>query len=56
MSRFVGIIGIIVIFAICYLMSNNKKKISLKTVLSGFILQFLLEHNTQLNDNLQLVI
>lgn len=42
MSRFVGIIGIIVIFAICFLMSNNKKKISLKTVLSGFGLQILL--------------
>ncbi len=42
MSRFFGIIGIVVIFAICYLMSNNKKKISLKTVLSGFSLQILL--------------
>lgn len=42
MSRFFGIIGIIVIFAICFLMSNNKKKISLKTVISGFVLQILL--------------
>ncbi|MBQ2870686.1 NupC/NupG family nucleoside CNT transporter [bacterium] len=42
MNRFFGIIGIIVIFAICFLMSNNKKKISLKTVLSGFGLQILL--------------
>ncbi len=42
MNRFFGIIGIVVIFAICFLMSNNKKKISLKTVLSGFALQILL--------------
>ena len=42
MNRFFGIIGIVVIFAICFLMSNNKKKISLKTILSGFGLQILL--------------
>ena len=42
MNRFFGIIGIVVIFAICFLMSNNKKKISLKTVLSGFVLQIML--------------
>ena len=42
MHRFVGIIGIIVILGICYLMSNNKKAISLKTVLSGLALQFAL--------------
>lgn len=42
MSRFFGIIGIVTIFAICFFMSNNKKKISLKTVLSGFSLQILL--------------
>lgn len=42
MERFTGLIGIVVIIGICYLMSNNKKKISIKTVLTGFILQFLL--------------
>ena len=42
MERFVGIIGIALILGICYLMSNNRKKISLKTVLSGLFLQFFL--------------
>ena len=42
MERFTGIIGIIVIIGICYLMSNNKKKINLKTVGMGFLLQALL--------------
>ncbi len=42
MERFTGLIGIIIIIGICYLMSNNKKKISLKTVITGFVLQFLL--------------
>ena len=41
-SRLSGIIGIIIILGICYLMSNNKKKINLKTVIVGLILQFLL--------------
>ena len=39
MSRLIGILGIIVILAIAYLMSNNKKAINLKTVGLGFILQ-----------------
>lgn len=42
MERFVGIIGIIVLLGISFLMSNNKKAISLKTVLSGLALQFFL--------------
>ena len=42
MERFTGIIGIAFIVLICYLMSNNKKRINLKTVLMGFLLQFLL--------------
>ncbi len=42
MQRFTGIIGILVIVLICYLISNNKKKISYKTVLTGFFLQFTL--------------
>jgi CNT family concentrative nucleoside transporter len=39
MSRFVGIIGIIVIFLICYALSNNKKAINYKTIGMGFLLQ-----------------
>lgn len=42
MDRFIGIIGIIVIFLIVFLMSNNKKAINYKTVVTGFILQILL--------------
>ena len=42
MDRFVGIIGIIVILAIAYGLSNNRKAISLKTIIPGFILQVLL--------------
>ena len=40
--RFVGIIGIVLILGIAFLMSNNKKAISLKTVISGLLLQFFL--------------
>lgn len=42
MERFTGLIGIVVIVGICYLMSNNKKRINLKTVGVGLLLQFLL--------------
>ncbi len=42
MDRFFGIFGIILIFAIAYLMSNNRKAINYKTVVTGFILQILL--------------
>ncbi len=42
MSRFIGIFGIIVIFGLAYLMSNNKKAINYKTVGMGFLLQVLL--------------
>jgi len=42
MSRFFGVLGIIFIFALAYLMSNNKKKINYKTVGVGFSLQILL--------------
>lgn len=42
LSRLVGLIGIIIILAICFLMSNNKKKINPKTVTVGLTLQFLL--------------
>lgn len=39
MSRYIGLIGIAVIFLICFLMSNNKKAINYKTVGMGFLLQ-----------------
>lgn len=42
MDRFFGIIGIIVIFLIAFLMSNNKRAINLKTIGMGFVLQILL--------------
>ena len=42
MSRFIGIFGIILIFGLAYLMSNNKKAINYKTVGMGFLLQVLL--------------
>ncbi len=42
MDRYIGLVGITVIIGICYIMSNNRKKINLKTVLVGFLLQFLL--------------
>lgn len=42
MDRYFGLLGIIFILGIAYLMSNNKKAISLKTVVNGLLLQFLL--------------
>ncbi|MBL7920261.1 MAG: NupC/NupG family nucleoside CNT transporter [Bacteroidia bacterium] len=42
MDRFTGIIGIIVIFGIALLMSNNRKAINLRLVLSGLALQILI--------------
>lgn len=42
MDRFFGIFGIVLIFAIAYLMSNNRKAINYKTVGMGFLLQVLL--------------
>ncbi len=42
MSRFIGILGIIFIFAIAYAMSNNRKAINYKTIGTGFVLQILL--------------
>ncbi len=42
MERFFGIFGIIFIFAIAFLMSNNRKAINYKTVATGFVLQILL--------------
>ena len=42
MERFVGLIGIVVIFLIVFLMSNNRKAINYKTIGIGFLLQILL--------------
>ncbi|MCD7879489.1 MAG: hypothetical protein LUG16_06110 [Candidatus Gastranaerophilales bacterium] len=42
MNILFGIIGIIAILLIAVLMSNNRKKINLKTVISGLTLQFFL--------------
>lgn len=42
MSRFFGIFGILFIFLVAFLMSNNKKKINIKTIGMGFLLQVLL--------------
>lgn len=42
MDRFVGIIGIIFIFLVAFLISNNKRGINLKTVGMGFLLQIIL--------------
>ena len=39
MGRFVGILGIVIIFLICYALSNNKKAINYKTIGMGFLLQ-----------------
>ena len=41
MERFIGIIGIVVIFLIVFLMSNNRKAINYKTIITGFVLQIL---------------
>ena len=42
LSKLIGIIGIVLILGLCYLMSNDKKHINLKTVGVGLLLQFLL--------------
>lgn len=42
MERLFGIIGIVLIFGIAFLMSNNRKAINYKTIGTGFALQVLL--------------
>jgi len=42
MQRFTGLIGIVLILAIAFLFSNNKKRINLRLVLSGLLLQVLI--------------
>lgn len=42
MERFTGLIGIVLILGIAFLFSNNRKKINLRLVLSGVVLQVLI--------------
>ncbi|HMW74925.1 MAG TPA: Na+ dependent nucleoside transporter N-terminal domain-containing protein, partial [Saprospiraceae bacterium] len=39
MERFIGLIGIVLILGIAFLMSNNRKRINYRLVLSGLALQ-----------------
>ena len=39
MGKWQGLIGIILIFTVAFLYSNNKKKINLRLVITGFVLQ-----------------
>lgn len=40
MDRFIGLIGIVVLLGLAYLLSSNRKKISLRIILTGLTLQF----------------
>jgi len=42
MERFIGVIGLVVLLGICILMSNNRKKITPRTVIGGFALQIVI--------------
>lgn len=42
MGRFTGLIGIVVIFGIAFLLSNNKRRINYRLVISGLALQLLI--------------
>jgi CNT family concentrative nucleoside transporter len=42
MERFTGLIGVVVIFGIAFLLSNNRKAIDYRLVFSGFALQILI--------------
>lgn len=39
MERFIGIIGLAVLLGICVAMSNNRRRISVRTLIGGFFLQ-----------------
>ena len=41
-NRFASLIGIVVILVMCYLLSENRKKVNIKTVLSSLCLVFIL--------------
>ena len=42
MDRFIGLLGIITLLGLTYLVSNNKKRINLRTVGVGLGMQFVL--------------
>jgi len=42
MQRFQGLIGIVLILAIAWMFSNNKKRINYKLVISGILLQIII--------------
>jgi len=42
MERFTGVLGIVLIFGIAFLMSNNRKAINYRLVITGFAIQILL--------------
>ena len=42
MARFTGVIGIVIILGLAYLWSNNRKKINIRLVITGLILQLVL--------------
>ncbi|MDR2887174.1 MAG: Na+ dependent nucleoside transporter [Bacteroidales bacterium] len=42
MNRFTGIVGIVIILAIAYLWSNNRKKINYRVVITGLVMQLAL--------------
>lgn len=42
MDRFTGLIGIVIIFGIAFLLSNNKKAINYRLVISGVLLQVII--------------
>ncbi len=42
MERYTGLIGIVLIFAIAFLMSNNRRAINYRVVLSGLAVQLTL--------------
>ncbi len=42
MERFTGLLGIALIFGIAFLLSNNRKAINLRLVVSGFMLQIII--------------
>lgn len=42
MNRFTGLIGIVVIFGIAFLLSNNRKQINYRLVFSGLLLQLII--------------
>src|SRR5688500_14928415 len=42
MDRFTGLIGVIIILGIAFLLSNNKKAIDYRVVISGLAIQLLL--------------